>query len=176
MTAILGISAIAAVAVFGFWLVVIWARTYATDLGASSRYLDTYYAAAQKLTKDPNTPTVILEFIDFFSAHAGRPPLARNFAWHMLRGNLSGDKHPLDNDFSRALAGLKPEQARAFADMVAYGMAASASADPILSRVFLRMLNLMVSVSGRSDDEPSVQRVNTVAMDINRAQPAHAMA
>lgn len=169
------LTILAATAAVGtFWLVVLWARAHAEDLRASSNFLDDYYKEAQKLTRDPETPNTILGFVDWFAGRAGNPELARSLAWDILRGRL-GDE-PAATSFSRDIEALRPDLGESFAHMVSAGCLASASADPVLSRVYLGLLNLIFSKSGRENDDPSIERASTVAMDLTRGNRIPAMA
>lgn len=62
---------------------------------------------------------------------------------------------------------MSPEKLQTFAEMVVNGMAASAASDPVFSRVYLTVLTVFFSKSGRrGDNDISVDRANTAALDV----------
>lgn len=153
-------------------ILVVWMRSMAHDLASAGTLLDSHYEAAQELTRDPRTPDSVLKFIEFFAAQAGRPALARRVAIDMARGRVGADSEPKTErgrDFMRDLHALPQPLAAAFARMVTCGMLASAASDPIFSRVFANLLRLVLSAPDKVGNGPSVERANTVALDIARA-------
>jgi hypothetical protein len=167
MSPILWTIATAVAAAGSGWLLVTWARAHTRDLQSAAVFLEEYYEAAQKLTKDPATPDSLLGFVEHMAARAGDPRLARSVAWHMVRGKLgakgAGDVRARQ-DFKRDVDALPPHLREAFATMVTSGTIASAAADPLLSRVYLNLLSLMFSSSGENDDTPSVERASVVVL------------
>jgi hypothetical protein len=158
-----------------FAILIVWLRAVARDVASASTLLDSHYEAAQILTRDPRTPESVLRFTVFFAAQAGRPALARRVALDMARGRVGADTEPQTErgrDLMRDLHELPKPLADAFAKMVTCGMLASAASDPIFSRIFANVLRLVLSSPDKVGNGPSVERANTVALDIARAHNA----
>lgn len=174
---------LAATAVSAFavtWIMLAWARCHHRDLQASSEFLDDYYRAAQRLINDDATPESVIDFIASFSRNAGAPAHARHLALHILGGRLKASR-PIASERSRALAldleAMPKDKQELFAVFVVNGLAASAASDPILSRVYLTVLNVFFSASGRrGDTNISVDRANTAAVDLSGGFNGCAMA
>ncbi len=61
---------------------------------------------------------------------------------------------------------LPPELRKEFTILIDNGMKSSAAADPILSRVYLYVLTIFMSRTGRKGDAASPDRASTVALDL----------
>jgi len=171
MIAILTI-AVAGVGAFVVLAGVTWWTTQTKDRKAATTFLDLSYSATQLLIKDENVPESVINFTEFFWTLAGRPKLARGIAHHAIVRAFTAESPPLSDEgkaLERDLSKLTEPQAEAFAEMIAFGSLASAAADPVFSTVFKNVLSIMLSRSGRKNDGPSVERANTLAVDIARS-------
>ena len=162
-------------AIVTFGGVILWARTYATDLRSASSFLDDYYRCAQRVIRDEETPASILHFVDWFARKAGDPALARKLAIDAALGRLAEKPDEKFQAFERDMRRLRPETAQAFAEMLTKGLAASAAADPVFSRAYLNALWLISTQSGRAGDASSIERANSVALDITRGHREDAL-
>lgn len=143
-----------------------WARCCAVDAKAAQDQVDVFYQAAQKLIKDPETPDSVITFVSLFAPQIARPKLARTAALHMARGRVAVKPSPLAVQLGKDLKQMPAEQQQAFAQLMMSGMASSAASDPLLSRVYSWFITTFLSMSGRREDAPSVERANTLAMDV----------
>ncbi len=160
------LTVVAAVAFFS--IVISWARCHAADLSCASDFLDEFYAASQRLIKDEKTPSSVIDFIRWFAGRAGRPSLARGFAFHLLMGRLgvSQASSVKASKLFEDVESLPPELRKEFTILIDNGMKSSAAADPILSRVYLYVLTIFMSRTGRKGDAASPDRASTVALDL----------
>lgn len=171
MTSILSVLLAASAGLVIIFLLLSWARCRVMDLTAAAGMLDTHYRASQRLIADPDTPESVVKFTVFFARSAGHPSLARKFALHVLQGRVKGSNGQGEGPQARQLAAdlraMSPEKLQTFAEMVVNGMAASAASDPVFSRVYLTVLTVFFSKSGRrGDNDISVDRANTAALDV----------
>jgi hypothetical protein len=153
-------------------MVLLWARCHKRDLEAASHMLDIYYRAAQDLIDDQSVPNSVVDFVERVSRDAGHPRTARRVAWHILKGQFrpsTDEKRSLQSRQLEAdLDALNPRQRDLFAKFFVNSLGASAASDPVLSRIYLTVLWVFFSTSGRRDDTSiSVDRAQTAALDMS---------
>lgn len=170
---IVNILAVSVATAAGLWGIRHWALAYANAAVRASTLIDRAYGAATRLMDDPEAPESVIRFIPAFMAGAGRPGLARGFAWRLLLGRISkaSDRSPagmLAHDLERLSAGQKA----AFMEFVIAVMMSSAAVDPFFPRLFISAVQRFVSISGREDAPPSVERTETMAADFAAHSPA----
>lgn len=167
MMSILTPIIVAVVAAIAIATAIRWAKMHADDLKMADTLMDAFYEKAQSLIRNEDTPDGVLWFIEFLAERSGQPHLARNFSFHVLRSILGFPPTPTGNNkFAHDLSKLRGENAQMFADMVVSALAASAYADPLLSRIYASLIAAMLTRSGGRDDKPSVERTNTAAVEI----------
>lgn len=164
---------VAAVSALALWSVRAWALAYSDGARTAVSELDKAAAAGQRLLDDPATPASIVRFVPAFMAGAGRPSLARGFAWRLLTGRMAETPGRDEAERFRAdLDQLRPSQKDAFAEFVAAVMMSSAVVDPFLSRPVLDAVATFLSTSGRKDSPQSVERTETLAVDFALRSPS----
>jgi hypothetical protein len=159
---------IGAVGAIALAIVALRAKRFGQDLEAATQANDRYYAAAQRLIKDPSTDEVLIGFIEWFAHQVVAPDLARRFLFDLATGRLARRGAPPASDFSRALSKLKREQQQDFAEMMLSGLVTSAASDAVFSGLFKTIIALYLSQAGtQADHTPSIDRAKTAALDLS---------
>jgi len=150
------------------WWLASWARSRVNALSAASTFVDEFYDSSKKLIADDSVPRKLIELVQILSHFVGTPKLARTFAWHLIRNHsgLTKVNKAKSGDIRAIINALSASQKTILESCIVNAMLSSAACDMIFSGLYLKIIKVFISKTGKVGDPPSLERVETIAEDI----------